>query len=217
MTGNRFTAVLFDLDGVLIDSPAAHVRAWRELFRPYGLTLPAERLHLEEGRRSLEIARGIIAEYRLPIDDATLDSLLTRKREFYRAAMPRGLREDARAALNDARQRGLKVGLVSGSARENVTAALEETTLALFQAVITAEDYRTGKPDPEPYLTACRRLKVNPGDALAVENAPLGIASAKAAGLAVAALTSTLPREKLAGADWVIGDLRELAAILDSS
>ena len=214
MTDKRIAAILFDLDGVLIDSPTAHARAWAELFRPFGLELPPERLHREEGRRSLEIARGIITEYGLQIDDAELERLLASKRKYYRSIAPRGLREDAQAAVRDARERGLKVGLVSGSARENVIAALDQTE---FDVIVTAEDYETGKPDPEPYLTACRRLGVAPEACIAVENAPLGVASARAAGLQVIALTSTLPRELLIGADWVIDDIREVGGILKAN
>ena len=214
MTDKRIAAILFDLDGVLIDSPAAHARAWAELFRPFGLVLPPERLHREEGRRSLEIARGIIAEYGLPIDDSELERLLASKREYYRSIAPRGLRKDAQAAVRDARARGLKVGLVSGSARENVVAALDQTE---FDVIVTAEDYETGKPDPEPYLTACRQLGVAPEACMAVENAPLGVASARAAGLQVIALTSTLPRELLIGADWIIDDIREVGGILKAN
>jgi len=207
-------AILFDFDGVLIDSPEYHVRAWVEMFRPYGLELTPERLHRKEGRRSLEIAREIIAENHLDIDDATLDRLIEEKRSFYRKIADLRLRKDAALAVRCARGRGWKIGLVSGSYRDNVSAALTGDEFELFDVLITAEDYTRGKPDPEPYLIASRRLKLAPQDCIVVENAPLGIIAAKRAGAKVIALTSTLPASELVGADLIIGNLCELESLL---
>jgi len=210
----RCQAVLFDLDGVLSDSPAVHAWAWAEVFRPYGIELPPERLHREEGRKSEDIAQGIILEYGLSIPDLVLNEMLVNKRRMFRAAFKPGIRADAKRLLIHLRIKNYRTAMVSGSARENVMHALGEGEAEMFDVLITAEDYSAGKPNPEPYLTACRKLNIEPRNGLAVENAPLGIASALAAGLTVAAITSTLPAKELAEAHFIIKSLNELPAIL---
>lgn len=211
---SRGYAVLFDLDGVLIDSPPIHAWAWAEIFRPFGIVLPPERLHWEEGRRSEEIAAGIVAEFGLVISKGQLAALLRRKRQMYRDAAPRGMRRDSRQAVEELRASGWRIGLVSGSARENVVGVLPEDEVALFDALVSAEEYARGKPDPEPYLVGCRRLGVEPSAAFAVENAPLGIASAKAAGLFVVGVTTTLPAGALSEADELLTDVTGLVRLL---
>ncbi len=209
-------AALFDLDGVLIDSSEIHAGSWVQVFRPYGIELPPERLHRQEGRRSLDIAYGIIEDFGLKITRSALDELIERKREIYRRSAPRGLRTDATAALEILGTAGWILGLVTGSVRKNVETALHGDELDVFDVVITAESYSRSKPDPEPYLTACREIGVVPARCVVIENAPLGIASACAAGMRVVALTSTLPESDLQGADAVIDDLTELPQLLRS-
>jgi beta-phosphoglucomutase-like phosphatase (HAD superfamily) len=81
----------------------------------------------------------------------------------------------------------------------------------LFETVVTAEDTARGKPDPEPYRLAAQRLGVAPSECLGVENAPLGVQSAKAAGMLCAALETTLPASRLGGADFVFHDVEALS------
>lgn len=211
---DRTRGILFDLDGVLIDSPKAHVDAWNRMLKPFGVQVPPERLHRVEGMRAEEIAAGIIAEYRLVIPVDELDRLLILKREDYRRNAPRSLREDAKSAILEFKAIGWKVALVSGSARANAVHAIPPDEITLFDALITAEEYQRAKPDPEPYITGCQRLGVLPSESIAVENAPLGIASAKTAGLRVVALTSTLPAEELVGADVVVETLTDLIRLV---
>ena len=216
LTADDAWGALFDLDGVLIDSPDAHACAWAEVFRPYGIELPPLRLHREEGRTSLEIGRRIIHDYRLDMDDEELERLIELKRSIYRRNSPDGMRSDALLAISELRTSGWKVGLVTGSVRKNLESALQPHEIGLFDLVITAESYVYGKPDPEPYLKACSMAELASERCVAIENAPLGIASARAAGLKVVALTSTLPKEELEGADAVIDDLTVLSRLLES-
>ncbi len=208
--------MFFDLDGVLINSPDAHARAWAETFKPFGIELPLERLHVEEGRKSLEIASGIVDEYGLDIAEDELIDLIERKRDYYRQIAPSGMRTDARFAVDKLKAEAWTIGLVSGSVRQNLETALDDGELALFDVIVTAECYDKGKPDPEPYLTACREAGLNQARCVAVENAPLGIQSARSAGMKVVALTSTLNGTALQEANAVIDDLTVLPEILRS-
>ncbi len=215
MKESQIWGALFDLDGVLIDSPEVHARAWAQVFRSYNIVLPPERLHREEGRKSLDIAHGIVSEYDLDLDDDTLNKIIETKRRIYRDNAPRGLRKDARYAVQILKNSGWILGLVSGSVRKNVETALSDPELDLFDVIITAENYTRSKPDPEPYLTACNEAGLAPARSVAIENAPLGIISARTAGMKVVALTSTLPKSDLQDADDVIDDLSKLPSLLE--
>lgn len=209
-------AVLFDVDGVLIDSPEVHAWAWANAFRPFGIELPPEKLHIQEGRKSLDIAREIVADYDLDCSDDMLLDMIAAKRENYRRHAPSGLRDDARFALTSLKNSGWKTGLVSGSVKENIEAAISKADLELFDVKLMAGDYISGKPAPDPFLIASRKLKLKPEECIVIENAPLGIASAKAAGMVVYALTSTLPSDILKEADYIIPDLYCLPELLGS-
>jgi beta-phosphoglucomutase-like phosphatase (HAD superfamily) len=88
--------------------------------------------------------------------------------------------------------------------------------IALFDYILTSEDIENGKPSPDPYLKAQEALNVSPSECLVVENAPLGIASAKSAGMKVVALTSTVSEDYLRDADWIISNLSEVEIIVNS-
>jgi beta-phosphoglucomutase len=207
-------AVFFDVDGVLIDSPDVHVRFWLEAFKPYNIDLPAQRLHLEEGRKSIDIARRIVKDYNLNLGDDVLEDLIRWKREQYRLHSPSGMRIDALTAVKTLKADGWKIGLVSGSVKKNIHSVLSDYELSLFDVKITAESYKRSKPDPEPYLTASKEACVKPQNCIAIENAPLGIESAKAAGMKVVAITSTLPEALLKKADVIMVNLTELPEVL---
>jgi beta-phosphoglucomutase-like phosphatase (HAD superfamily) len=87
---------------------------------------------------------------------------------------------------------------------------LKPEEIALFDCIITSEEAVNSKPHPEPYLKASSGLKIAPKECLVIENAPLGIEAAKSAGMKVVAITSTLAREKLKSADWVVDSLSEI-------
>lgn len=219
-------AILFDLDGVLIDSPTVHIKAWLEIFHQLKADLTringddsdlARMICLEEGRQSLDIARIISARLGISLSDEEWERLIDQKRRIYRSHAPKGLRRDARRIIDYAVQRQLKIGLVSGSVLDNVKAAMDEEERSKFSVMVTSGDYSLGKPYAEPYITAARKLSVLPENCLVVENAPLGISSGRSAGMAVVALTSTLMPKYLADADVIVDSLDELVEMLEKS
>jgi HAD superfamily hydrolase (TIGR01509 family) len=120
--------------------------------------------------------------------------------------------------LYDLRGRGYLLGLVTGSARSVVDESLVPTGVAsFFEVIVAGDEVAAGKPDPEPYHTAAARLGIPPDQCLAVENAPLGIASAKASGMGCVALQTTLPAEQLSAADRVFPNVQAMRAWLFAS
>lgn len=212
----RYRGILFDVDGVLVDTHHAHANAWTQVLEPLGIELHPLRLYREEGRPSGEFIRALLEEHDVKLSTEEIEQILEKKRSIYRTMAPTGMREDAAFTVKELKAAGWRMGLVSGSAQGNVVAALGEAALQQFEAVLTAGSYKKGKPHPEPYLTGCERLNLKPELVIAIENAPMGITSAKAAGMFVIALTSTLPESDLSDADMIISDLRLLPKILGS-
>lgn len=113
--------------------------------------------------------------------------------------------------LEGLRHRGVASALVTGASRERIEHSLPALVRDHMQTIVTSSEVTHTKPHPEPYLTALAALAADPGTAVVVENAPLGIASAQAAGLRCVAVTTTLPASELAGAKPVFRDHRELS------
>jgi sugar-phosphatase len=195
----RVAGLLFDNDGVLVDSTAAVEDSWRAFASWYNLPVDdvLERVH---GRRS----RDVIAHYAdgLPVsaDEAFARYIDACIREFVQVELLPGTAE--------------LVALLPEKGWAVVTSGTKVVTQARWKAaglpdppvLISAEDVSEGKPKPDPYRTAAQRLGLDPADCLAIEDSPAGLTSARAAGCATLALLTTHPREDL-DADLLAADL----------
>jgi mannitol-1-/sugar-/sorbitol-6-phosphatase len=201
----RFAAVLFDCDGVLVDSAAAVERAWREWTRRRGVPFEriAGRLH---GQRSADLIAAAFPELDAAAEGAGVDAAQVTDPEV--TAIP-GARETL-LALDPG-----GFGVVTSGTRALATARLRAAGLPPARVLVSAEDVAAGKPDPAGYLLGAERLGQGAADLLVVEDAPAGIAAGKAAGARVAALRTTHSGEELATADWVLDGFDELRALLD--
>jgi beta-phosphoglucomutase len=202
-------AVFFDLDGTIVDSMPAHARAWNQVLGEIGITLSDLYIELHEGEKAEETISRLVREYQIDLSHAELMQLIERKRALYRPMAPHGLIPAARAAINSLLESNIECDVVTGSVRGNIEGVLSPEEMALFTHIISAEDYAVGKPHPEPYLTALRRSGWRPEQCVVLENAPLGIHSARDAGLRVVAITTTLPPEYLHEADRVVRSYEE--------
>ncbi|HEX7343124.1 MAG TPA: HAD family phosphatase [bacterium] len=207
---DQYQAVIFDLDGVLIDSMPHHVRAWQEVFRSFGVELPDEELRMHEGEKAKITIGRLARKHGLNFNDDELEQLVEQKRQIYRRSAPRGLRSLATRILKQLQDHGFKLAIVTGSVRPNLEWTLSEQDLSNFQAIVTSEECQNGKPSADPYLLAAKRLDLRPSQCLVIENAPLGVRSAKAAGMKCIGITTTLPADTLGEADWIMPDLDSL-------
>jgi len=202
--------VLFDLDGVLIDSMPHHVAAWKKIFKEKGIDVDSYIFRLSEGEKAGLTIRKLAEKHGLRWSDEEFDELIERKRKLYRAQAPRGMREDAKRAVQFCRNKGLKTAIVTGSVKSNLNWTLSDEERNLFDCIVSSEDYANGKPHPEPFLSTAKKLELHPQECLVIENAPLGIKSASDAGMTCIALTSTLPADVLDNADMIIDSLDQL-------
>ena len=206
-------AVIFDMDGVLVDSYHAHFKSWQLLAAGEGRTLTESEFAEQFGRTNREIITTYWGANRY--SDEQLAEMDDRKEAAYREilqadfpAMP-----GAGALLESLHHAGFGLAVGSSGPPENIELVLREMGIAsLFGAVVTARDVTRGKPDPQVFLIAAERLGVAPGGCAVVEDAPAGVSAANSAGMASIALASTgRTRSQLARADLIIDSLDELS------
>ena len=207
-------AVVFDLDGVLIDSEQVWDEARRELARELGRSWRPEATRAMMGMSSTEWSRYMHERLAVPLQPADISrKVVERLRALYDQELP--LMPGARAAVRRLAARW-PLGLASSSNRELIDHALELAGLAKeFQVTISSDEVAAGKPRPDVYLEACRRLGAPPPGCVAVEDSGNGIRSARAAGMRVMAIPNrALPPEPeaLAAADLVLDRLAGLTA-----
>jgi mannitol-1-/sugar-/sorbitol-6-phosphatase len=198
-------AVLFDLDGVLVESREATERVWRDWAVRNGID-EAELLSSMHGVRSVEVVRAVRPELDAVREAEAIEALQAEDVEGLRA-IP-GAAEALLALRKD------RVAVVTSGSRPLAEARLEAVGITPPAVTVYAGDVARGKPDPEGYLTAARRLGIDPAQALVVEDSPQGIEAGRAAGAATVGVTSTHTAAELAAADVVIETLRELPEVL---
>jgi HAD superfamily hydrolase (TIGR01509 family) len=213
--------VIFDVDGVLVDSGGAHLHAWQKLGEEIGVPFGRELFDRTFGQRNESIVPSWLGE--TPPDRVA--DLGQRKEGIYRDLVRRGeIRIYRRIPdlLAELKRECFAIAVASSGPRENVRLIVEQIGAGpLVDAAVAAEDVSRGKPDPEGFSLAARRIEAPPARCAVVEDSVHGIEAAKRGGMvAVAVLTST-PRDRLAaaGADIFageVGDLKvsEIAALI---
>lgn len=206
-------AVLWDLDGVLVDTAAHHFQAWRRLFHELGRDLSEEDFRRTFGLRNDAILRTLLGD--LPREEVA--RLSRRKEELYRQGIAGGLAPmpGVGELLGRLQRRGRGLAIVSSTPRENVDVALRSLGLSgLFDTVVAEEDVHHGKPDPEGYLLAAERLGMTPRECVVIEDAAGGVEAAKRAGMRCVGLAADRPEGALAKADLVVMSLEDAAVAL---
>lgn len=207
-------AVFFDFDGTLIDSMSAHIVAWEKILGDVGIQLDDLYLQLHEGEKAEDTVARLLAEHGVALSPVEQAALIERKRALYRAQAPAGLIPEAAELIHELRRRNIACDIVTGSIRSNMDAVLSPDEFALFRHIYTPAEYGKGKPAPDPYRAALERSGLTVFECLALENAPLGIQSAKAAGLTTVAVTTTLPPRYLEEADHIIHKYSDFLSLL---
>lgn len=204
-------AVIWDVDGTLVDTAEMHFQAWAELCESLGRPFSRDDFTATFGQRNPEIFRYLFGGR---FGETELDEMGFRKEELYRAAARKGvhLLPGVRPLLEGLHTAGFKQAIGSSAPLANVKLILEITQSAsLFDAITSAEDTQRGKPDPQVFLVSAHKLGVAPGRCVVVEDAVAGVQAAKAGGMKCIAVrfVGHHPEDKLraAGADLVVRTL----------
>jgi beta-phosphoglucomutase len=211
-----YEAILFDMDGVLVDSMALHRRSWQEILGAFGISLSDEFVYRHEGAMGLEVIAGVFEQQGLAFDAGQLTMIYDRQNALFLESYLDRVRlyPQTLPLLSACRERGTLMGLVTSSRMNLVERIWSAEELQGFSTVVTADRVARFKPNPDPYLKALDDLDLDGSRCLVVENAPAGIQAARAAGLDCFAIASTLSPEYLQGANRVFPDLETLAEFL---
>lgn len=203
------------MDGVLLDNLAYHLSAWRQLGRELGRSLTNEEIRSVFGQRNLEMLTNLIG---LHFHEEEADRHAERKEELYRTMIRQRIRETAvpgvSGFLNNLRQEGLRIALATSGPSENAELVLTGLGIAdLFTTVITGVDVTEGKPDPEIFLLAARRLGLPPSDCVVFEDSVAGVQAALRARCLCVGVSTTHNRLELEGmgVHYIIPNFRALS------
>jgi len=210
MTTIRCQAMLFDMDGVLVDSTDAVARVWRKWAIARGFD-PDEVVRAAHGRPSIDTVRDF-----LPNADSNAENLEVERQEIedIEGVVPIAGAQDLVKSLPVGRWT-----VVTSATRPLAEVRLRVAGIPALPTLITSGDIRQGKPHPEPYVKAAARLGFAAPDCIVVEDAPAGIRAGKAAGARVIGFPTTSVRSELkqAGADWVVRNCADITAVLDGN
>jgi HAD superfamily hydrolase (TIGR01509 family) len=220
-TAANIQAVIFDCDGILVDTEPLHYKAFQEVLSPLGLGFDYDEYNnryigFDDRDAFLEASRSAGRE----LDSPALAGLILAKARALQEIVAKGIDSfpGVSELVRELASNQIPLAVASGALRHEVEAFLESLSLSdAFQAIVAADDVVRSKPDPESYLLALERLSQELGNqplnarcCIAIEDTPAGISAAKDAGLFVIGVTNSFPRERLIRADLVLESLAEI-------
>jgi len=212
----RLRAVLFDMDGVLYDSMPSHAKAWHRAMAHFGYDLPEQEAYMHEGRTGASTI-NIVSRRQRGVEESEerIQEIYRVKSQFFNEYPPAEPMPGALDLLRKLQAQGLKILIVTGSGQTSLLDRLNHHFPGVFcrELMVTAFDVKHGKPAPEPYLMGLQKGGLCSEECVVVENAPLGVRAAKAAGIfTIAVNTGPLPDSALAdeGADLLFPSMQAL-------
>ena len=205
-----FKAIIFDMDGTLLESTEADYLAWEKIFERYGKKLTYADYVPMLGIRSSDVIKHFLG---FTNEDDAKKILVEKFNCFVEVVDEKPVQSVPFAGniLKAAFLSPLKVGLATSSRKEKMNLLLTQLQfIEYFDAIVTGEEVFNSKPAPDIFLKAAERLGILPKDCLVVEDGPIGVTAAKKAGMKCLAITATTPREKLAEADLVIDTYKDV-------
>ena len=199
-----FKAIIFDMDGTLLESTEADYMAWEKVFKAYGRDLTYQSYVPLLGIRSVDVIRNILGFS----NETDVARVLIEKYERFvdyvneHPVKPVVATDDFLQHLS---KYDVQVGLATSSRQQKTMLLLQRLDfLKYFNAIVTGEQVQNSKPAPDIFLRAAEKLNIDPQHCLVIEDGPIGVAAAKSAGMKCIAITTTHPAEKLQQADWII-------------
>jgi len=207
-------AVIWDMDGVLADTAPYHLLAWRETFAKRGINFTEEDFMRGFGIRNDAIIKNTLGK---PITPDEIEAIAREKEAAFRRIIGKNIKPlpGVLELLRQLHDRGIRMAIASSTVIENIRLIVGSLGIKnYFEAIITGHDVTEGKPSPQVFLLAARRLGTEPKNCIVVEDAVAGVKAAKSAGMYCIAVTNSHPREKLKEADFIV-DTLEMVAVKD--
>jgi len=207
-------AVIFDMDGVIVDSMPYHYLAWYEALRPYGVRVTCFDVYSKEGEQWQKSVRGFLKKSGIDPTPKLLSEIFKSRQEIFYKYFKLHIFDRAEETISVLKRKGFRLALVTGTPDDLIKKILPIRIYRLFECIVAGNHVKNGKPHPEPYIKAAKMLNMKSSECIVVENAPYGIKSAKRAGMYCAAISTSLPDEYLASADIIVQDIGDIMKIV---
>jgi beta-phosphoglucomutase len=214
-------ALIFDFDGVVVDSEPVHFRAFREVLGRRGIGLTSEQYYsLYLGFDDHDCFGAVLRANGRAVEESLIAAMMAEKTAMVQQAFGRSIKPlpGAVELMRAARAAGVPLAICSGALRQEILLAAKTVgALELVKLIVSAEDVAHGKPDPEGYVMAIRQLgealgrPIDPARTWVVEDSPAGIDAAKAAGCRVLAVTNSYNADALTRADRIVTSLQQVS------
>lgn len=216
--GLQADAVIFDFDGVIVDTEPLHYRAFQRILEPLGLGFSWKQyVDIYMGFDDRDAFIEAFATHNKSLDADMLRSLVERKAKIFQTVIQDGITAypGVTELIKKLHHGKVPLAISSGALHSDITPIIQQLDIAhCFDVIVTADNVTKSKPDPESYRLAFDRLNsrasVSPDRTVAIEDTPAGIAAAKGAGLPVIGLTNSYPKELISNATIIIDSLEEL-------
>ncbi len=206
-------AILWDMDGVIADSYHLHFAAWQETLAKKGIQITKQDFNKLFGATNDFIISTVIGR---ELRERDIESIVKEKEENFRRKATGNVKPfpGVIKLLNAIKNGSFKLGLVSSTPKENIDLVLSDLDLKdIFDCVVSGPEVSESKPSPEIYNVAAKKLEAIPNDCVVIEDSPLGVKAAKAAGMRCLAITNTHPRQELEEADRIVDSLENVDLI----
>ncbi len=209
---SQIKGIIFDLDGVLVDTEELHYLAWLKVLKPFGVSFSKKEFCAFAGKQISLVSEELIKRYGLK---TTKEKLVLRRKkmafEIFKNSDVKVMPYARQAVAFLAKENKVKLGLATGSFKKIALMKLKETGLYnFFPNIITGDDVKRGKPYPDTYLLAVKKLKLKPAECLAFEDTQYGVESAKSAGLSCFAIPNGYSKKQnFSNADKIFKNLKE--------
>ncbi len=203
-------AVIWDMDGVIADTAPYHLKAWQHVFHKRGVSFTGEDFKRHFGQRNDTIIRSVLGE-QMSLSEA--EAIIWEKETTFRKELRHNIKPlpGAINLLKSLREHGFKTALASSAPIENIRMITRDIGVNnCFHVIVTGRDVAEGKPSPQGFLLAARKLGVDTGRCIVIEDAVAGVTAAKSGGMLCIAVTNTHPRENLMEADLIVESLEEV-------
>lgn len=203
-------AVIFDMDGTVVDTTALEYEAWKRMLDEVNVVFPYEDYIQALGAKGSEIIKA-----RYKADKSKIETMLHKKEVYFKELVSKKglqLMPDIEKILEEVKGLNLKMALATGASHAKVDFVMQQFNIGhYFQVFVTADDVKKGKPDPEIFLKAAEKLGVPPQECVVMEDASNGVEAARNAGMACIAITSTRGKNQLQEADLTVDSYKQLS------
>jgi beta-phosphoglucomutase family hydrolase len=210
MQSRKTNAVLWDMDGVIVDTAEAHFRSWRFAFQKRGVNFTLEDFNSIFGQRNDTIIRKIMGN---SVTQSQIEIIGLDKEQCFRDLVQDDLKPfpGVVGLLHTLKENGISSAIASSAPLENIQIILNKLKIEeYFQALVYGQEVSQGKPDPEVFLLAAQKVGALPAGCIVIEDAVAGVEAAKRAGMFCIGVTNTHPANALIGADLVVDSLENI-------